>query len=92
MERTGSGQADALDIAPADDAFDTIMLGTRMTGGIALDELAARHGETFVEQLMPELERLAARGLARLDDGRLRLTEEGMMLQNTVLVEIMEKR
>ena len=44
VEATGSGQADALELTPTDDAFDTLMLGTRTLDGVALDEFAARHG------------------------------------------------
>ncbi len=90
VEATGSGQADALELTPADDAFDTLMLGTRTLDGVALDEFAARHGRALLEALRPELDKLVAQGLAEPDRARFRLTERGLMLQNTVLVDIME--
>lgn len=90
VDECGSGRADSLTLAPMDDAFDTIMLGTRMTRGISLAGFAARHGEAVLDSIAPCLAALKARGLIADDAGRLRLTERGMMLQNTVLVEIME--
>lgn len=90
VEATGSGQADALELTPTDDAFDTLMLGTRTLDGVALDEFAARHGRALLEALRPELDKLVAQGLAEPDRARFRLTERGLMLQNTVLVDIME--
>ncbi|MGN0742029.1 MAG: hypothetical protein ACI4L8_05225, partial [Candidatus Fimadaptatus sp.] len=90
VERCGSGRSGSLALAPADDAFDTLMLGTRMTAGVDLGEFAARHGDALLRRLMPELERLAQKGLAVLDGGRFALTGRGLLLQNSVLVDIME--
>ena len=89
VEASGSGMANSLTLTPMDDAFDTIMLGTRMTRGISLAEFTERHGETVLDKIAPCLASLKARGLIADDADRLRLTERGMMLQNTVLVEIM---
>ena len=66
------------------------MLGTRMTAGVDLSEFAARHGDALLRRLMPELERLKHQGLAALDGGRFALTGRGLLLQNSVLVDIME--
>ena len=85
-----NGQADALELTPMDDAFDTLMLGTRTLDGVELDAFAARHGRALLEALRPELDRLISQGLAEPDAARFRLTERGLMLQNTVLVDIME--
>lgn len=90
VEATGSGQADLIALTPMDDAFDTLMLGTRTLAGVALDAFAARHGRALLEALRPELDRLISQGLAEPDAARFRLTERGLMLQNTVLVDIME--
>lgn len=90
VENTGSGRADSLALTNEDDAFDTLMLGTRMICGVELATFSARHGRKILEKLMPDMRSLEARGLASLSDGRFRLTERGLMLQNTVLVELMQ--
>ena len=90
VEQCGSGRSGSLKLAPDDDAFDTLMLGTRMTAGVDLSEFAARHGDALLRRLMPELERLTHQGLAALDGGRFALTGRGLLLQNAVLVDIME--
>ena len=90
VERCGSGRSGSLKLASDDDAFDTLMLGTRMTAGVDLSEFAARHGDALLRRLMPELERLTHQGLAALDGGRFALTGRGLLLQNAVLVGIME--
>ena len=90
VEQCGSGRSGSLKLAPDDDAFDTLMLGTRMTAGVDLSEFAARHGDALLRRLLPELERLKHQGLAALDGGRFALTARGLLLQNSVLVDIME--
>ena len=90
VDETGSGRADGIDLTNEDDAFDTIMLGTRMIRGVDLNEFSARHGQAVLERLLPDMKSLEKRGLASLLDGRFCLTERGLMLQNTVLVELME--
>ena len=90
VQSTGSGQADALELTAEDDAFDTIMLGTRMLSGVDLDAFCARHGENILNRLLPDMKSLSERGLAKLNENTFRLTERGLMLQNTVLVELMQ--
>lgn len=90
VDETGSGRADGIGLTNEDDAFDTIMLGTRMIRGVDLNEFSARHGQAVLERLLPDMKSLEKRGLASLSDGRFCLTERGLMLQNTVLVELME--
>ena len=90
VQSTGSGRADALELSNADDAFDTIMLGTRMLSGVDLNKFMARHGEGILNELLPDMKSLAKRGLAELNENTFRLTERGLMLQNTVLVELMQ--
>ena len=62
-----------------DAAEETVMLGLRMTKGIAVSAL-------------PDIraaERLAKGGIARFEDGRFMLTERGMELQNAAVLELL---
>jgi oxygen-independent coproporphyrinogen-3 oxidase len=72
-------------------AFETLMLGLRLVRGIDLDEYEARHGIDLRERFKQTLDSLQERGLVDIYEGRLYLTEKGMDIQNTVLVEFMEK-
>ena len=72
-------------------AFETLMLGLRLVEGVDMAGYKARHGIDIMQRLGAEIESLTSRGLADIYEGRLFLTEEGLDLQNTVLVELMEK-
>ena len=72
-------------------AFETLMLGLRLVEGIDIAEYKARHGIDLMQRLGDEIESLQNRGLADVYKGRFYLSEEGLDLQNTVLVELMEK-
>jgi oxygen-independent coproporphyrinogen-3 oxidase len=71
-------------------AFETLMLGLRLTKGVDLGEYVARHGIDLMERFKAEISDLKKRGLIKLCEGRMHLTDEGMDVQNTVLVELME--
>ena len=58
---------------------------------IALAAYAAEFGVDFVKAHRAAVGRLAALGLARVEDGFLRLTREGMEVQNAVVVELLDE-
>ena len=89
VERRGTATAGETELSPEDDAFDTLMLGTRMLEGVERAEYAARHGEAALARLEPKLRELQKRGLIADDPRRIRLTREGLLLQNSLLVELM---
>ena len=78
-------------ISPPDAMFESLMLGLRLTAGIDEADFAARHGrqlwDVYGEKLTPAMKdgRLMRR------DGRVYLTEHGMDVMNSVLVEAMEE-
>jgi oxygen-independent coproporphyrinogen-3 oxidase len=72
-------------------AFETLMLGLRLVEGVDMVAYKSRHGIDIMQRLGAEIESLKNRGLADIYEGRLCLTEQGLDLQNTVLVELMEK-
>ena len=77
-------------ISPADARFETMMLGLRMNDGIRAEEFRALHGCSAESCFGGKLRALADRGLVQFRDNSWRLTREGMDLQNTVLVELMD--
>ena len=76
-------------LIPEDSAFETLMLGLRLTEGISLAEYAARHDIDLREKFAPLWERFVREGLLLLDNGQVKLTSRGMDVQNAVLVEMM---
>ena len=67
------------------------MLSTRLTRGMDLAAYGAEFGVDFVKAHRVALGRLAALGLVCVEDGFLRLTLEGMEVQNAVVVELLDE-
>lgn len=71
--------------------FESLMLGLRLTQGIDESDFARRHGrelwDVYGRQLTPALQD----GRLIRQDGRIMLTEHGMDVMNSVLVEAMEE-
>lgn len=71
---------------PADEeAFETVMLGLRMTRGIHLESFQARFGYPFEIVYPKATERLKKAKWLVLEDGYARLTPHGMDMENIVL-------
>jgi len=66
---------------------DTLLMGLRLREGIDREMYRRRHGKT-PEELFPKLEKAFAAGLLENRDGRMRLTERGVMLANEVFILI----
>ncbi len=71
-------------------AFETLMLGLRLVQGVDVAGYKERHKIDLIQRFGKEIDSLKERGLADVYEGRLYLTEHGMDIQNTVLVEFME--
>ncbi|NLE39124.1 MAG: radical SAM family heme chaperone HemW [Pirellulaceae bacterium] len=69
--------------------FETMMLGLRMTRGVADEGFTRMHGLSIREAFGDKLEKPLAAGLLEWHEGALRLTRLGMDLQNSVLVDLM---
>jgi len=63
---------------------ETIMLGLRLREGVSIPELEARFGLSVWELWEEEITGLMETGLLELSQGRLRLTERGLLLANQV--------
>ena len=76
-------------IPPAEERFETVMLGFRMLDGISLSRFESRFGVAFSDAYPEAVRVLTKRGLLELDfdDDRARLTPRGLDIENTVLME-----
>lgn len=70
------------------DAADFIMLQLRLAHGLRFPELAARFGVFFSDAQRAFCRRLAQDGLAVFTPDALRLTPRGMLVQNSILVQL----
>lgn len=78
------------EVAPREAAFESLMLGLRMTEGVSEALFRHQHGMTLEEAYGEKLRSLVSRSLAVWQDGYFRLTPRGMEIQNSVLVELMD--
>ncbi|WP_367925916.1 radical SAM family heme chaperone HemW [uncultured Ruthenibacterium sp.] len=69
-------------------AEDFIMLQLRLTSGLNLETLKQAYGVVWDEKKFAFAQRLQESGLARFDGHTLALTPRGMLLQNSILVEL----
>lgn len=68
---------------------DTAILGLRLLEGIDEAAFEARYGVTLEAEFGPALERHLALGLIERADGRVRLTERGLLLSNEVFIDLL---
>lgn len=83
-------QLDCELIDTAEARFETVMLGLRMTQGINDQFFKSLHGATLSDTYQNLLEGLTKRGLMCFENGFWKLTDTGMDIQNSVLVEFMQ--
>lgn len=70
-------------------AEDYIMLQLRLAHGLSLSALRAQWGVTFSAQKMHLIQALVQNGMAAFDGETLRLTPRGMLVQNSILCELL---
>jgi oxygen-independent coproporphyrinogen-3 oxidase len=68
---------------------ERVFLGLRLVEGLELGTLEARFGAERVAQLRARAAAVVAGGLARLGDGRLRLTEAGLDLHSEIAARLL---
>ncbi len=90
MIRKGNPAREEISISPAEARFETLMLGLRLYEGIREDEFLQLHGGSLEEYRGKVLRSLEKKGLLCHGEGRWFLTERGMDIQNSVLVELMD--
>lgn len=70
---------------PADEMFESVMLGLRQVAGVDRAAFCARFGVDMASAYPTAMEKLAARGWLVQTDARLALTKEGLDMQNAAL-------
>jgi len=65
---------------------EAIMLGLRMREGIRLDRLIEREAYDLASERAEQVERLLNAHLIEIDDGWLRLTDEGVLVADEVII------
>jgi oxygen-independent coproporphyrinogen-3 oxidase len=75
-------------LAPEAAFRETLIMGLRMTNGVSVDELHRRFGINTEAYYGAPLARLIQQGLLELANGQLQLTEQGLLLANTVMAEL----
>lgn len=73
------------DFVTATEAYiETMILGLRLSAGVNLAAVAARHGRPVTEAFPGAVECLLENGLCDIDAGSLRPTRKGLLLQNEI--------
>jgi oxygen-independent coproporphyrinogen-3 oxidase len=67
---------------------ETVIMGLRMTCGVGLNALEKRFGINLITYYGAALDQLMKQQLLEVHQGRLRLTERGLLLANTVMAEL----
>jgi oxygen-independent coproporphyrinogen-3 oxidase len=83
VEREGAGESGREALAPLEAAEERLMMGLRLSEGVALDRLEALEG------LPGRAAALESLGLVTLGEGRLRATAAGRSLLNALLRELL---
>ena len=78
-------------LSELDQAFETLMLGLRLTEGVSRVAFKENFGYDFGVRFQPMLQRWIEADLARMPEDRLMLTAAGMDVQNALLVELMKR-
>ena len=69
--------------------FEYVMLKLRLSDGFLLSDYIERFGVSFLSDKEDMIHRFTEKGLLRVDNGRLALTERGFYLSNSILVEFL---
>ncbi len=78
------------DVIGGDAAFEeSLFLGLRLSEGLSLSTVRAKHGDALVRATLPALEELCEAGLLEIDAERIKLTGRGRLLSNEVFSRIL---
>ena len=90
VERKGHGTAETRPLGPQEQAREMLMMGLRLAEGVSETHLGQRTGcdpDSVIDRA--SLDRLVDVGYLERLDGRLRATEAGRPLLNSLLVELL---
>ena len=87
MARNAHGLVEETALDPRERASEMLLMGLRLGEGVDLSDIAARTG---VERLVDgaAVARLERQGLVEADDARLRVTNDGILLLDAILAEV----
>ena len=69
---------------------ETMMLGLRLLrDGVSVPAFQLRHGQALHDTFAPQLSKLETLGLLERDKAKVRLTERGTLLANSVCAEFL---
>ena len=90
VERAGHGTAESRPIDALEQAREMLMMGLRLADGVSESDLSRRTGCDPARAIdRAGLARLSAAGYVERRDGRLRATDAGRPLLNSLLVELL---
>ena len=67
---------------------EAVMLGLRMRAGIELSDFYSKYGFRLEESRQKEMERLFQAGYLSLENGRLAITDKGLPISNSIIVDL----
>ena len=70
--------------------FESLMMGIRMKEGMDLTLFENRFHESFVHHYGTVLDRMVKQGYMEIKDGKVRASDSGYVIMNSILVEFME--
>ena len=76
-------------LTPEREVSDAFILGLRTSSGVDTAALAKVYGNDLVSVYTERIEELKETGLVEFDGERVRLTEQGMILSNRVMMELL---
>ena len=89
VERSGSGEAPRWLLRSSELASEYLMMGLRLKEGVSIDRFEALSGKTLSTARTNDLQ---AQGLVKLDGRYLKTTENGTLLLNAILGELLAGR
>ena len=87
----GARQCEKIHLTREDEMEEAVMLATRMTQGLDLNDYRCRYGADFASEHRRAIQRMQSLGLVQIDGGFLRLTRRGLEVQNAVVVELLDE-
>ena len=78
-------------IGPDIAVVENVMLGLRLRSGINSEKLKTKYGVDLLTLAADEIHRFEADGLLRVRDGRMILTDDGILLSNRVIGDLIAK-
>lgn len=77
-------------ISAAEEMFEWAMLGLRKIGGVDREAFMKRFGRDFADVFLRAVNTLEGMGWLEISQGRIRLTDRGLDMQNSALLEFMD--